>query len=54
MGYKGLELDGKVAVVIGGSSGIGRTLARTGRSASANWRDWSERRSFWHPTLPAS
>ena len=27
MGYKGLELDGKVAVVIGGSSGIGRTLA---------------------------
>ncbi len=28
MGYKHLELDGKVAVVIGGSSGIGRTLAR--------------------------
>ena len=28
MGYKPLELDGKVAVVIGGSSGIGRTLAR--------------------------
>jgi len=28
MGYKRLELDGKVAVVIGGSSGIGRTLAR--------------------------
>jgi NAD(P)-dependent dehydrogenase (short-subunit alcohol dehydrogenase family) len=27
MGYKALELDGKVAVVIGGSSGIGRTLA---------------------------
>ena len=28
MGYRRLELDGKVAVVIGGSSGIGRTLAR--------------------------
>jgi NAD(P)-dependent dehydrogenase (short-subunit alcohol dehydrogenase family) len=28
MGYKRLELDGKVAVVIGGNSGIGRTLAR--------------------------
>jgi len=27
MGYKSLELDGKVAVVVGGSSGIGRTLA---------------------------
>ncbi|MGB7865091.1 MAG: 2-deoxy-D-gluconate 3-dehydrogenase, partial [Candidatus Sulfotelmatobacter sp.] len=27
MGYKKLDLDGKVAVVIGGSSGIGRTLA---------------------------
>jgi NAD(P)-dependent dehydrogenase (short-subunit alcohol dehydrogenase family) len=27
MGYKQLELDGKVAVVVGGSSGIGRTLA---------------------------
>jgi NAD(P)-dependent dehydrogenase (short-subunit alcohol dehydrogenase family) len=27
MGYKGLDLGGKVAVVIGGSSGIGRTLA---------------------------
>lgn len=27
MGYKPLELDGKIAVVIGGSSGIGRTLA---------------------------
>ena len=27
MGYKGLDLGGKVAVVIGGSSGIGRALA---------------------------
>lgn len=27
MGYKDLELDGKVAVVVGGSSGIGRTIA---------------------------
>jgi NAD(P)-dependent dehydrogenase (short-subunit alcohol dehydrogenase family) len=27
MGYKPLDLDGKVAVVVGGSSGIGRTLA---------------------------
>ncbi len=27
MGYKRLELDGKVAVVIGGSSGIGKTIA---------------------------
>jgi NAD(P)-dependent dehydrogenase (short-subunit alcohol dehydrogenase family) len=27
MGYRQLDLDGKVAVVIGGSSGIGRTLA---------------------------
>jgi NAD(P)-dependent dehydrogenase (short-subunit alcohol dehydrogenase family) len=27
MGYKGLELDGRVAVVIGGTSGIGKTLA---------------------------
>jgi NAD(P)-dependent dehydrogenase (short-subunit alcohol dehydrogenase family) len=27
MSYKPLELDGKVAVVVGGSSGIGRTLA---------------------------
>src|SRR5947209_12725363 len=27
MGYKALELDGKLAVVVGGSSGIGRTLA---------------------------
>lgn len=27
MSYKPLELDGKVAVVVGGSSGIGRTIA---------------------------
>jgi len=27
MGYKKLDLDGKVAVVVGGSSGIGKTLA---------------------------
>ena len=27
MGYKQLELDGKVAVVVGGSSGIGKVLA---------------------------
>jgi NAD(P)-dependent dehydrogenase (short-subunit alcohol dehydrogenase family) len=27
MGYAGLELDGKVAVVIGGTSGIGQTVA---------------------------
>src|SRR5215831_8595669 len=27
MGYKGLELSGKVAVVIGGTSGIGRAIA---------------------------
>jgi NAD(P)-dependent dehydrogenase (short-subunit alcohol dehydrogenase family) len=27
MGYRPLELDGKVAVVVGGSSGIGRTVA---------------------------
>ncbi|MGA2102228.1 MAG: glucose 1-dehydrogenase [Candidatus Sulfotelmatobacter sp.] len=27
MGYKQLDLEGKVAVVVGGSSGIGRTLA---------------------------
>jgi NAD(P)-dependent dehydrogenase (short-subunit alcohol dehydrogenase family) len=27
MGYKPLDLDGKVAVVVGGSSGIGRTIA---------------------------
>jgi NAD(P)-dependent dehydrogenase (short-subunit alcohol dehydrogenase family) len=27
MGYKQLDLDGKVAVVVGGSSGIGKTIA---------------------------
>jgi NAD(P)-dependent dehydrogenase (short-subunit alcohol dehydrogenase family) len=27
MGYKQLDLDGKLAVVVGGSSGIGRTIA---------------------------
>ena len=36
MGYKWLELDGKVAVVIGGSSGIGRTLARGLAEAGAD------------------
>lgn len=36
MGYKRLELDGKVAVVIGGSSGIGRILARGLAEAGAD------------------
>src|SRR5271167_1310121 len=36
MGYKRLELEGKVAVVIGGSSGIGRTLARGLAEAGAD------------------
>jgi NAD(P)-dependent dehydrogenase (short-subunit alcohol dehydrogenase family) len=36
MGYKGLDLSGKVAVVIGGSSGIGRTLARGLAEAGAD------------------
>ncbi len=36
MGYKSLELNGKVAVVIGGSSGIGRRLARGLAEAGAD------------------
>src|ERR1700728_2091220 len=36
MGHKRLELDGKVAVVVGGSSGIGRTLARGLAEAGAD------------------
>jgi len=36
MSYKPLELEGKVAVVIGGSSGIGRTLARGLAQAGAD------------------
>src|ERR1700730_4372477 len=36
MGYKKLDLNGKVAVVIGGSSGIGRTLARGLAEAGAD------------------
>jgi NAD(P)-dependent dehydrogenase (short-subunit alcohol dehydrogenase family) len=36
MGYSPLELNGKVAVVIGGSSGIGRTLARGLAEAGAD------------------
>src|SRR5580693_1467496 len=36
VGYQRLELDGKVAVVIGGSSGIGRTLARGLAEAGAD------------------
>ncbi len=42
MGYKPLDLDGKVAVVIGGSSGIGKTialgLARAGADVVASAR----------------
>src|ERR1700732_1519517 len=36
MGYKKLDLNGKVAVVIGGSSGIGQTLARGLAEAGAD------------------
>jgi NAD(P)-dependent dehydrogenase (short-subunit alcohol dehydrogenase family) len=36
MGYKRLELDGRVAVVIGGTSGIGETLARGLAEAGAD------------------
>ena len=36
MGYKGLELNGRMAVVIGGSSGIGQTLARGLAEAGAD------------------
>jgi len=36
MGFKKLDLEGKVAVVIGGSSGIGRTLARGLAEAGAD------------------
>ena len=36
MGYSPLELNGKVAVVIGGSSGIGETLARGLAQAGAD------------------
>src|SRR5271154_279388 len=36
MGYRRLDLDDKVAVVIGGSSGIGRTLARGLAEAGAD------------------
>ncbi len=36
MGYSRLELNGKVAVVIGGTSGIGRTIARGLAEAGAD------------------
>jgi NAD(P)-dependent dehydrogenase (short-subunit alcohol dehydrogenase family) len=34
--YKGFDLDGRVAVVVGGTSGIGRTIARGLAEAGAN------------------
>lgn len=36
MGYKGLELEGRVAVVIGGTSGIGRAIAHGLAEAGAD------------------
>jgi NAD(P)-dependent dehydrogenase (short-subunit alcohol dehydrogenase family) len=36
MGYRQLELDGRIAVVLGGTSGIGRTLARGFAQAGAD------------------
>ena len=36
MGYKQLDLEGKVAVVVGGSSGIGKTIALGLAQAGAN------------------
>ncbi len=36
MSYKPLDLDGKVAVVVGGSSGIGKTIALGLARAGAN------------------